>query len=108
MAGESGRSCQRRVMGFHVPARSLLELLQLPWLRRLGEQRLVYILRCVAARPPDDDLLAILLPLQDRARSDAKPPADLSRYGDLALCGEFRMGDRHGCYMNLYELAAIG
>jgi hypothetical protein len=66
----------------------LLELFESPRLGRLLEQRLVHILRGIAAGSANYDPLAFLLPLQDGARADAKPPADFLGYGDLALCGE--------------------
>jgi hypothetical protein len=71
--------------------RSLPEMLQ----RRLLEQRSMHVLRAVAARPPDHDPFAVLLPFQDRARADAQPPADFGGHGDLPLCGQLRVRDRH-------------
>src|SRR6185295_1589822 len=84
-----------RMTGFHVAARPLFEVLQRLRLRRLGEQGTVHIFGRIAARPPDHDASALLLPFQDRSRADAEPTADFSRYGDLTLRGELRMGDRH-------------
>ena len=59
------------------------------------KQRLVNILGTEAASPSDNDPSVIFVPLQNGARADAKPPADVGRDGDLSLRGHLRLGERH-------------
>jgi hypothetical protein len=55
----------------------------------LGEKRPMGILRSIPSRPPHDDLLAFIAPLQNRARADAKPPPNFCRYRNLSLRRNF-------------------
>ena len=57
------------------------------------------ILRRMAARLPHNDSVALIVPLQNRTRTDAKPLTYFGRYRDLTLCGELRMSDRHARYI---------
>lgn len=42
----------------------------------------------IAARAPDDDLLAVLVPFEDGAGTDAEPAPDLGGNRDLSLRGQ--------------------
>ena len=59
------------------------------------------ILRCIAPRLANDDPVAIIVPFQNRTRTDAEPLADLGRNRNLTLCGELRMSKRHGTNMTM-------
>lgn len=53
------------------------------------------VLGRIAARLPYDDLVTIFVPLQYRARADAKPLAHLGRNGHLTLRGDPGMSKWH-------------
>src|SRR5947207_2797802 len=55
----------------------------------------MHIRRCMTARTPDDNSLAILVPLEDGAWTDTQLLPNLGRHGDLTLGGELRVGERH-------------
>jgi hypothetical protein len=42
------------------------------------------------------DTVAVLVPLEHGTGTDSEFLTDFGRDGDLTLCGEFRMGERHG------------
>ena len=49
------------------------------------------ILGAVPACSSDDDILAVVVPLQYGARSDSEPTTDAGGDGDLALRGQLRV-----------------
>src|SRR5579883_2002413 len=72
---------------FHVAAA--------PLAAPFGKKRLIHIFRAVSPRAADDDLVTLLVPFQDGARTDAKLLANLRRHGNLPLRGEPRVGNSH-------------
>jgi hypothetical protein len=54
------------------------------------------ILRCKSPRLPHHDSVAIVIPLENRAWTDAEPLPHLGRDRDLTLRRELRMGQCHG------------
>jgi hypothetical protein len=48
----------------------------------------MYVFRRETAGTPNHNLLAVIVPLQDRPRTDPELPPDLGGYGDLTLCSE--------------------
>jgi hypothetical protein len=53
------------------------------------------ILERVETNPPDDDLAALFVPLQDRARADSESASNLGRYGNLTLRRELGVCQCH-------------
>src|SRR5436305_3953315 len=84
-----------RMAALDVLPHPALELVQRPGLGLLLEERAMDVLRRIAAGAPDHHPLALFVPLQDRARSNAEPLADLLGYGDLSLGRQLRVCDRH-------------
>lgn len=59
----------------------------------------------IAACLPDDHPVAILVPLEHRARADAQPLAHLRGNRDLTLRRDLRMCKRHELYYHGNEIA---
>src|SRR3982750_3625775 len=74
-----------RMAALDVLPHPALELVERPGLGSLLEERAVDVLRRVAASAPNHHPLALFVPLQNRARTDAESLADLLGYGDLSL-----------------------
>src|SRR5271165_4470140 len=86
-----------RTPPFHVPPHSRFHLLDGSRLwRSLREQCAMDILGRIAPCTAHEDSLALLVPLQNRARTEAELAPDRCRHGNLALCRDFRTSDRHG------------
>src|SRR6476661_2441349 len=80
----------------HVSTKAVLQLGKTPPLRwSFGKYCPVRVLRRGAPGAAHDNLLAVFVPLEHRSRPDAKAPAHFSGNGDLSLCGELRVRDRH-------------
>src|SRR6266542_1208285 len=71
-----------RMAPLDVPPHTLFHLGDRPGPGRPRKQRLMNLGRGERARATDNDLLAILVPLQDRARPDTELLPDLGRHGD--------------------------
>src|SRR5438094_1092583 len=79
-----------------VASNALLHLLEGARLGpAVGEQRSMHLFRRVAGGTPHDDLLALLGPFQDRARSHTELPTNFRRHGDLALGRQLGLRDGH-------------
>jgi hypothetical protein len=57
------------------------------------------VFRGVKAHAPDHDSLTVIVPLENRSRTDAELPPDFGGDRDLALCRELRMGKCHRVYL---------
>src|SRR5258708_3335523 len=74
---------------------SLLPLPPRQGFGRLREQRPMQGRRGVTSGSADDDVGALLFPLEDRARAQAQPATNLDRYGNLTLGGQLGLCDCH-------------
>lgn len=78
-----------RVNGAHTPARAGEALPSAPQScadsSGIAEDGLVDILRRELPRSPDDDRVALLVPLEDRSRPDAELQPYLQRHRDLTV-----------------------
>src|SRR5438876_7229631 len=77
-----------RITPLHIAPYPFLQLRNRPRLWRLREQSSVHILRGIAARSTDYDLLVVFVPFQYGARANTKPPPHFSWYRDLPLSSE--------------------
>src|SRR5262245_36007511 len=85
-----------RMLFANVAGDAFFELLQCTALgRTVRKQSFVNIVESVFALAPDDDSVALFVPLDDGARYESQPFPHLSRDGDLSLRGQFRFGDGH-------------
>jgi hypothetical protein len=75
----------------HVLRDSLLQLGKRPPSWFPLEERVVQVLRRVAASTTDDDRRTLLVPLENGTRADPEPPPYLGGNRDLTLRGETRL-----------------
>src|SRR5258708_5064102 len=84
-----------RMAGPCLPFDHLPHLPQRQGFGRLREPRPMQVLRGVTSGSADDDVGALLFPLEDRARAQAQPATNLDRYGNLTLGGQLGLCDCH-------------
>src|SRR5262245_12585110 len=85
-----------RTPSSHPLPDALFHLGDRPPLRRpVRKDRFVQILGRVATRPSNDDVFAVFIPLEDRARADAEPSPDFQGHRDLTLSRYLRVRQRH-------------
>jgi len=58
----------------------------------------MHVLGGVASGSPDNDVLSVIVPFQNRSRTDTELSADLGGYGDLTLRRELGVCERHTTY----------
>lgn len=74
----------------YVISDSLFQFIKGPTFRSpLGEKHPMDILRAIPGRPPHDDLLTFVAPLQNRSGAEAKPPPNFGGYRNLSLRRNF-------------------
>jgi hypothetical protein len=84
-----------RMAALDVLLDPFLNLLQCQRFGRVREQRPMQVLRGVTAGSADDDFVALLFPLENRARAQAQPATNLDGYGNLALGGQLGLCECH-------------
>src|SRR5271165_98946 len=85
-----------RIAFLDAPPDPVFHLAQSSGLRcTLREQCAVDVERGKAARAPHDDVIAVFIPFQDRAWTNAQFPANAGGDGNLTLCREFGIRECH-------------
>ena len=98
-----------RTASLHELCNSRFHLPNGPSFRGTGKQGPMDVFGRVTSRLADDDSIAVLIPFEDRARTDAEPTANFRRNGNLTLCGKSRVRQRHEGYYhgNAYLLDGL-
>ena len=70
-------------------------------LGRLSKDGVMNVLRRERSGTADNDLFALLIPLQHGTGPYTEPPANFCRNGYLSLCGDFGLGECHAQYITM-------